>query len=307
MRSWLPLCRLAAGIAVTTAACAPRVAPAPPSVSQPMAIADTSPALSIPTDNRREFQFRAGQYSYGLLQTALLTIARDTLPSTVDTISIAGSVTYTVTGAELFQGLLRPSGAVLIDSLLLKSTLGDSGPTMRTLSSPALLTLPHQPLPPGADSASRNLSTACSELDTTARDIVQGLTLTMPAVIARGAVWTDSSTTHQCRNGFPIEMSALSRYQVDDIRDSAGIQLVQIRRTTTVLASGSATSGSRHITVQGAGDSQTLFVYDARGYLLQATGQASLSLTLQAGQHIDRATQQLTTSARLTGAPPMEH
>ena len=38
--------------------------PASPTEGRP------DPALSIPTDNRREFQFRAGQYSYGLVQTA---------------------------------------------------------------------------------------------------------------------------------------------------------------------------------------------------------------------------------------------
>jgi hypothetical protein len=145
-------------------------------------------------------------------------------------------------------------------------------------------------------------TTACdasAALTTRAQQLIPSI----PAHLATGDHWRDSTTTNGCRGMIPAESAVISNYTVVGETTFANMPAVQIHRLDSLSARGEGSEGQHRISVTASGTGNTdLFLDVATGRLIGSSGlQSSLVNVTTSGrlaQFIQHVTEVITLAAQ---------
>jgi hypothetical protein len=116
-----------------------------------------------------------------------------------------------------------------------------------------------------------------------ARDLL----VPVPRELVVGARWSDTATVSICRGGVLLTSGAVHDYEVlGSRRDSDGMPLMRLARTTTFTMAGTRTTEHRQIiALTGEGESRALLELDLRGGIVRsATREGTSDVTVTYGR-----------------------
>jgi hypothetical protein len=252
-----------AGAVLLLAGCAggargPSPEPTPP-VDRPGTPGDRPAAVPVEANAPRgpsvAFAYSSGTRRYAVVTTALVQLAADgALPET-DSLETRAYVTYVLGGGGAGQSV---GGA--IDSVFVTSRRAPATSQAVTTALPFGGTLTAS----GVQLATANIApTRCGPgvvdpLVGVARDLVVAL----PAAIAEGAAWRDSSATATCRGNVLTTASTVHEYRVTRLAEDAGGRTATIERVSRSSITGQGSGGSAGTTLTGTGTAQARFTFD---------------------------------------------
>ena len=250
-----------------------------------------APPTSVPS----VFAYSTGLSGYDLDQMTIVTVGAGTATALEDTLRTTASLSVSVVASGGIQ-----LATVTIDSMSINSVRDTMAP-IRLLAGPVVMQLPvASPTPESMDSTAA--SSTCDSMEEAARVLAGDVHIPIPVVVERGRIWSDSTVSTLCRGGVPLTVTRISRFQISDVRNSRDSTVVVVQRQTELSLAGSGMQGTRRITVQGAGTSQTVLTYDLRGgHFLESNGQSELLLGFETIQQTEQIMQRSTTRIRRRG------
>ncbi len=290
-RSWR-LLRAFAGSLLWAVSCTPTVVATPPvplptPVPVPTLPPDVAPVVrytipSVVTDARYRLESVAAfeRDSAGRRDTQQQTSRADVLVRLRRSANGALAANGRISGYAVQSAL--STVPIAIDSLRFEAVL--DGTALRVVLQPPL-------------------ANECDRPETGALALVRNLLIRVPATVAVGESWRDSTVSVVCRSSVPLVLRNTNTYTVVDAeRGREGMELV-IRRTTVSRVDGKSATAWRSIELSGVGSS----TLDARlsivsGAVQQVQENSTLTLTV-----IDKSTptlvrtQQVTQRVTLTG------
>lgn len=246
------------------------------------------------------FLYRDGTYSYDLRQTTIVTVGTDSLTRMDDTLITTGLLTYTFRSSS---DTLMVTGVV--DSLSVSSTR-EAGAPLRQLPVPVTVALHPgavDSLPVPLDSTAP--SPSCDTMEDAARALARDVHLRIPRGIQPGQRWSDSTSAVICRGGIPMTATTRAIFEARNVQSRGNTTVVEVLRRSTLTLAGAGLQGSRRITVNGTGTSETIFSYDLRaGAFLEGAGQSTLRLRFDTVHQTEEVTQRSTSRIRLRPRAP---
>ncbi len=119
----------------------------------------------------------------------------------------------------------------------------------------------------------------------------------IPAGLAAGARWRDTTVTASCAGPVLLVAQTVARYE--SAADPAAPGRLRVTRQSITSARGQGTAGIRPLTVVATGTARTVYALDpARGQLVDGSGEGRTAVTLTVSGVPQRFTQQ--TRTRLT-------
>ena len=264
--------RTGGALLLFAAACAAPVATRPvPVNTTPVVVAPVVPVTPPPTVVRYAISATMVPSRYAVVSVA--TVSRDSAGRRVQqqletrgTVSMqlqrrsdgAFSGSGQVTGYRLTSPLAATP--VSIDSVRFDAVL--DGSALRVVSRPPLVN-------------------ECDQPETGALALARDLLWRVPATVAVGTTWRDSTVQLVCRAGIPLVVRAVHQYLVTGVSGSGdGVQL-QLQRTDTTRLEGKGSSPWRALEVTGSGSGQYSAQLTARtGVLSQLRGETTLTLRM---------------------------
>ena len=286
----------AAAAALLLAGCGPGLAPLPPTpVRAPAADSARTPAPA--------FAWAAGDRRFVLRTRAAITVAGDTAEAR-DTVTTTTHVTLRI-AAGAPPSPRRLAGTV--DSV--RVAAGSRVPAVPAdvrfpvpfegTVDGGRVTLARAAAPP-AGSANPCEGVAPSEAILAG---VRDLLPSVPASLAAGARWEETTSATACRGGVAITTTAAHRYQVTGPGTWNGQAATRIERTSSYTVNGAGEQGGEQVSATGRGTgTATLFVDAAAGRLLGTTARSTLELTFVGGGQQQRVLQSAETEVREVGS-----
>jgi hypothetical protein len=245
------------------------------------------------------FRYQDGQYGYEVRQMTTVEVGSGATPLVADTVQTMAALTYTVSTTAG-----TPIVSVTVDSLVISSARDSTAPPQR-LGAPVTVQFPITYVPPTTATDSAALLTTCDSMDEAARVLAADGYLQIPIPLERSRGWSDSSSVVLCRGGIPLQATRVSHFQISDIRQSRDTTIAVISRQTALTLRGTGSQGTRRITVQGQGTSETVFTYSVNtGRFLGNTGQSVLQLVFETVQQTEQVVQRSSSTVQLRAVPP---
>jgi len=257
------------GALVCAMSCAPAVVAAPPILLPTPAPVATPPAdvapmrfaiPSVVTDARYHLETVAAftRDSAGRRDTQQQTSRADVLVSMQRSTNGALTATGRVSAYAVHSAL--STTPIAIDSLRFEAALDSV--SVRVVSQPPL-------------------ANECDRPESGALSLVRDLLIRVPATVAVGESWRDSTVSMVCRSSVPLVVRNVNSYTVVDAeRGREGMELV-IRRSTVSRVDGKSATAWRSIEVSGVGSGSL----DARlstvsGAIQRVQGTSTLTFTV---------------------------
>ena len=293
--------RLFSSLIIGTAlGCASAPTPARPADPAPESVPERAPLPSLPTRAPSLFTYQSGSYTYDVRQTTVVTVTSDPVTLVADTLQTVAGLTYSI---SMSGG--APAVAIVVDSLVVRSLRDTAASSVRRLASPVMVQPPVIPPPVVTAADSMTLLSTCDSMEEAARIVAGDTYLQIPGPVERNQSWSDSTSVVVCRGGIPLTATRISRFRIDDVRESRDSVVARVIRQTTLSVSGTGLQGTRQITIRGEGTSETAFTYDLRaGRFLESTGQSTLRIGFETIQQTEQIIQQSSSSVRLRAATP---
>jgi len=262
-------------------------APAPVPAPRPAATTPVAPAAR-PT----AFAYAPGTYRYEVRTDAV--VERPDARGERENVGTVAMVTYT----------LAPQGRALGVTGQVESFAVSAGERVTAGAGDAGLQAP-LPFRGTVDAAGARLSTEgtlgqrCDGPFGAALTAARETLVRFPASLAPGTRWADTTTALTCRGDVPATLQTIARYEVVGRAEFAGTPAIHVRRQTSTTLAGRGVAGGRPLTIAGAGTGTTsLYVDNARGRLLGATGESRTTVTVRianaAQEFVQRATLRVT-------------
>jgi len=168
------------------------------------------------------------------------------------------------------------------------------GPPAPVAPAPIAAAPPPRPAPPAPADDS------CGAPAAAVLGSVRELFPRLPAQLAAGARWTDTTTTTSCPGGVRLEVTAIHRYAVTGEAEVRGRRAARVERASDVMVRGAGEQARQPVTADGRGTGRaTLLVDVAAGTLVDLAGTSTLELTFTGAGRTQRVVQQATTSVRV--------
>ena len=272
--------------------CAPTIIATPPAVPRPTPVpvptapVDVSPVRyaipSVVTDTRYRLESVAAfeRDSAGRRDTQQQTSRADVMVRMRRSANGALAATGRISGYAVQSAL--STVPIAIDSLRFEAVL--DGTALRVVLQPPL-------------------ANECDRPETGALALVRNLLIRVPATIAVGESWRDSTVSVVCRSSVPLIFRNTNTYTVVDAeRGRDGMELM-IRRTTLSRVEGKTATAWRSIEVSGVGSSALdarLSVFSGAVQRIQESSTLTLTVSDKSTPTLVR-TQQVTQRVMLTG------
>ncbi|MCC6242809.1 MAG: hypothetical protein IT353_08205 [Gemmatimonadaceae bacterium] len=281
-------------LALAVVACAPRTVVPPPSRPIPMPVPAPAPVVEV-TPTRFSIPALVTDTRYAL--ESRTTLVRDSAGRREEqevTSEAQATVRYRRTPSGGLSGTGRlshytvtsgfSSTPVRVDSLGFDVTLDDVW--LRVMPVPALIN-------------------ECDRPETSALALVRDVLLRIPASVAVGDSWQDSTVQVVCRSNVALVMRTTHRYTVADSGRRNGATQLVIRRTSQSRLEGKTATAWRSIDIRGTGEG----TLDARvsmnsGAVEQVESTSTLTLTVSdrtssTSLRTQQVTQRVTLRARV--------
>lgn len=143
---------------------------------------------------------------------------------------------------------------------------------------------------------------AAAALATRARDLIPRV----PATLAAGATWTDSTTIDGCRGTIPATTHTVSHYTVLGDTTIDGVAALQIHRVDSISANGAGAQGQHRITLTATGTaSAELYLDPASGHFLGVDETQETAVDVSTSGRTERFLQHVHERATLAPGTPL--
>jgi hypothetical protein len=174
------------------------------------------------------------------------------------------------------------------------------GPPAPVAPAPIAPAPPPRPATPTPPTPSAPADDSCGAPAAAVLGSVRELFPRLPAQLAAGARWTDTTTTTSCPGGVRLEVTAIHRYAVTGEAEVRGRRAARVERASDVVVRGAGEQARQPVTADGRGTGRaTLLVDVAAGTLVDLAGTSTLELTFTGAGRTQRVVQQATTSVRV--------
>ena len=222
------------------------------------------------------FRYTPGTRRYTVHTKATIELASDT--AAPQRVPVETTTRFTLTLVPRAERALALSGSV--DSFTVSRGVGIPEPEApteararfsATLSPTGQVSAFEGPPVEGCDSPIPSLLAQAREL-----------LIAVPASLAVGARWRDTTAVGTCRGEIPVTTRAIREYLVEGPDSLAGAPAIRVRRTSTMTLGGSGTQGGEPVSVAGTGRGiTTLYLSPTVGTLLGAAGTSRVTLTVE--------------------------
>lgn len=146
-------------------------------------------------------------------------------------------------------------------------------------------------------------SSACDQ-NTAIRTLAQQVIPKLPAHLATGDRWRDSTSTNGCRGMIPATTQMISNYVVGSDTTFANTNAVRIGRTDSLSANGEGSEGQHRIIVTATGTGiSDFYVNPATGQFLGSNGLQTALISVTTSGRLTRFLQHVRESVVLKGTP----
>ena len=290
---------------VAMTGCAPR-APEPPS---PVPVTPPPPRVETPDPRDAPLPLVSGRFSYAPGTYRYEVVTESAIRETGDSSTSAANVTTTTLMSLRLERLASDSlrATVTIDSVwaerdsvvpgpdtAVKDSVAPAAPMAFTTIVDAWGTILTIGGPPRTECGSADPLLAA------ARDLL----VPVPDELVVGARWSDTATVSICRGGVLLTSGAVHDYEVlGSRRDTDGMPLMRLARTTAFTMAGTRTTEHRQIiALTGQGESRALLELDLRaGVVRSATREGTSDVTVTYGRTSTPFTQRVVQRVTLVG------
>jgi hypothetical protein len=265
---------------LTLAACAssPRQSPSPDPPSWPSAPtpADPNAPLNISLNPSE------GRYT---VESRTVVFAQEDTLTPVDSVTVNATMLLTATRDS--NSALRLQGTV--ERLAVSSGLGTE---IETLALDAPFSMTWSFSSDGVAALNTDPRTECDQLRETARDLMLAFFPPVPRSAAPGEVWNSVTRTTSCRAGLDLELSTTTELSPMDLQTARTSRELIISAAGKQMMTGTGKQGASNVTLRGAGETRTVYMFDlTRSVLREAETHSLMLIEFDLGYRTDRLVQ----------------